>query len=48
MLFGGELRSVMTLCRSTPTRIMTTKMGIRTQSRMALSKNNACSRAMLS
>lgn len=48
MGLGAELRSVMTLCRSTPTRIMTTRMGINTQSRMALSRNRACSSAILS
>lgn len=47
MLLGGELSREMTLCRSTPTRIMTTKIGIKTQSRIALSRNKDCSCAIL-
>ena len=47
MLLGAELRSEMTLCRNTPTRIMTSRMGIKTQSRIALSRNNVCSSAMV-
>lgn len=48
MLLGAEFNNEMTLCLNTPTKIITNKMGMRTQSRMALSRNSDCSTAMIS